>query len=353
MNPGYRIVGLALLLSAVRPPTSLAQADRPAPGDDRAAIQQDYARQRRELETTRIHRLAKLAETQPAEEADRTYQDLLRVALESGLVTEAEPIAERIMADPKARPDTVTMAVVTNFLAETERGAYEESLRSLTAAINAAQAEAPAGVRRQSPLPLAARVSILEAYYQRLVQADQFDTLRKALALIVERSREPVIRELATSRLKQLELIGKPAPAIAGENQDGDPVSLADLRGKVVLLVFWATWCTPCVEEVETLRLLDRKYRERGFRVIGVDMDLQSVPESEVADVAGMVRRFLIDHNVTWPNLLNEQGEQDHAKAFGITQIPANVLIGRDGTVRHLDLTASNLARVVEAALAE
>ena len=62
------------------------------------------------------------------------------------------------------------------------------------------------------------------------------------------------------------------------------------------------------------------------------------------------IRRFLLDHNVTWPNLINGPGDRDYAGAYGVTQIPANVLIGRDGTVIHLDLTRSNLEAAVEKA---
>ena len=96
------------------------------------------------------------------------------------------------------------------------------------------------------PLPIPSRVSLLELYYQRLVQADQFELAKKAFRTIQEQSVAPPVKELAASRLKQLDLIGKPAPALAGTDVDGQPVKLADYRGQVVLVVFWATWCVPC-----------------------------------------------------------------------------------------------------------
>ena len=55
------------------------------------------------------------------------------------------------------------------------------------------------------------------------------------------------------------------------------------------------------------------------------------------------IRRFLLDHNVRWPNLINGTGAHDYAKAYGVTEIPTNVLIGRDGNVIHLDLSRKNL----------
>jgi hypothetical protein len=63
------------------------------------------------------------------------------------------------------------------------------------------------------------------------------------------------------------------------------------------------------------------------------------------------VRRFLLTHNVRWPNLVNGEGPQDYAAAYGVTEIPTNVLIGRDGIVGHLDLSRKNLAQVVARAV--
>ena len=67
------------------------------------------------------------------------------------------------------------------------------------------------------------------------------------------------------------------------------------------------------------------------------------VDSPKLAIVMPNIRRFILDHNVRWPNLVNGTGAQDYAKAYGVSDIPANVLIGRDGKVAHLDLTAKNL----------
>ena len=57
------------------------------------------------------------------------------------------------------------------------------------------------------------------------------------------------------------------------------------------------------------------------------------------------VRRFLLEYNVRWPNLINGAGDQDYAGLYAVSEVPANVLIGREGTLIHLDLTRSNLER--------
>ncbi len=126
---------------------------------------------------------------------------------------------------------------------------------------------------------------------------------------------------------------------------------LADSKGDVVLVVFWATWCAPNAEEAERLGVLEAAYRGKGLRILGINLDPMQDGGVPAESVMPNVRRFLVDHNVRWPNLLNGPGDRDYAKAFGVTEIPANALIGRDGTVLHLDLTAATLEPAVAKAL--
>jgi peroxiredoxin len=148
-------------------------------------------------------------------------------------------------------------------------------------------------------------------------------------------------------------MIGKPAPAIQGTDLDGKPVNLTDLKGDVVLVVFWASWCLPSSTEVATLDQVYGLYQARGFRVLGINVDPLQQNGPKLETLMPNIRRFLLDNNVRWPNLINGQGPNDYARAYGITAIPSNVLIGRDGTVIHLDLSPSkNLAAVVAKAVA-
>ena len=163
----------------------------------------------------------------------------------------------------------------------------------------------------------------------------------------------PPSRDSAPSRLNQLDMIGKPAPAIQGTDLDGKPVSLADLKGNVVLVVFWASWCLPSSAEVAALDQVYSTYKDRGFRVVGINVDTLQNDRPKLETVLPNIRRFLLDNNVRWPNLINGTGTNDYAKAYGVAEIPSNVLIGRDGTVIHLDLSPrKNLATVVAKAVA-
>lgn len=352
-----KTLGMAAVLGCVVWAAGLASGGQDKPKatatDTRDTINADFNRGMQQLERQRLERLARLAATQPPAEADKTYEDYFRNAITTGLFVEAEPTAERVLKSTTATPQVRHLAELVNVVAEANRGAYQESLDSIAAAIQIAdrgkgQRPDDKGQRPDDrTLPLPARLSLLNAYYQRLLQGDQFAIARKALQLVRDNSQETAIKDLAVSRLQQLDLIGKPAPPLNGADVDGKPVRLADYKGDVVLIVFWASWCLPNSEEVARFEQVVQTYRGKGFRVLGINLDTLQDGGQHLETVLPNIKRFLLDHNVRWPNLINGPGERDYAKAYGVTEIPANVLIGRDGTVIHLDLTRANLAKVL------
>ncbi len=106
----------------------------------------------------------------------------------------------------------------------------------------------------------------------------------------------------------------------------GRSYALKDLlgRGRVVHVVFWATWCFPCIEEIPHLREAYEKYHERGLEVLGVVVNISQTPEG--------VRSFVEDYKINYPVLFDDDGMADR---YGVTQLPQNFLIGRDGIIRH------------------
>jgi thiol-disulfide isomerase/thioredoxin len=113
---------------------------------------------------------------------------------------------------------------------------------------------------------------------------------------------------------------GKPAPAFSLKAFDGSAVSLESLRGKVVLLDFWATFCAPCIAALPELQALHAKYGERGFAVVGVTVD----------DRPALVKKALEQAKVRYPIL---QGTPAVWNAYKVNALPALVLVGRDGTI--------------------
>jgi cytochrome c biogenesis protein CcmG/thiol:disulfide interchange protein DsbE len=107
------------------------------------------------------------------------------------------------------------------------------------------------------------------------------------------------------------------------ENMHGREVKLADLRGKVVLLNCWATWCPPCRIEIPEFVELQAKYRDEGLAVIGISVD------DPIEDLAPFAAEFKINYE-----LLVGRERDDVQEAFGpIYGVPTSFIIGRDGRI--------------------
>lgn len=330
------------------PPASSTR--RPSTPADEAirSIDDEYDRQIAALERQRLGRLAQLAARQAPAEAVAAYEKLFRLAAAANLFGAAEPAAKVVLDAGSPSPVVMGLAYTVKIIADVDRGAYAQALESLRKAAADTQA---AGAARPE-LPTDELIEICDAFNQRMIQAARYDDAKKALGTLLEGAKRPAFREFLSGRLKRLELVGRPAPAIRGTDLEGHPFDLAALDGKnAVLVVFWASWCLPCEAEVESLREIDRAYRGRGLQIVGINLDAASDAGRKADSVLPNVRRFLLDYNVTWPTLINGQGEKDYAGAYGVTEIPANVLVGRDGKVLHIDLVRKTLeptiARVI------
>jgi peroxiredoxin len=113
---------------------------------------------------------------------------------------------------------------------------------------------------------------------------------------------------------------GKPAPSFGLKTFTGKTVSLADYRGKVVLLDFWATYCQPCVQALPSLQELHAKNASRGFAVIGITVD----------DRAPLVEKATRNARVAYPIL---QATPEVWNAYRVTALPSLILVGRDGNI--------------------
>jgi peroxiredoxin len=136
-------------------------------------------------------------------------------------------------------------------------------------------------------------------------------------------------RELVTAQRAQVRVpadkdpwIGRPAPDFTLESLDGRRISLHDLRGKVVLVNFWATWCAPCRVEMPWLMDFSTRYRSQGLEVIGVSVD-DGNPEK--------VRKFVQDMRVNYSIVL--QDDKVVIAYGGVRFLPQTFFVDRNGTV--------------------
>lgn len=115
--------------------------------------------------------------------------------------------------------------------------------------------------------------------------------------------------------------VGAHAPAFSLRDANGATVALDRFQGRVVLLEFWASWCASCREVLPELERLYVKFRDKGFIVIGINVD------GSQAGAEGFLKKL----GATFPVLLDETG--DAADAYRVSGLPAGFLIGRDGVI--------------------
>ena len=177
----------------------------------------------------------------------------------------------------------------------------------------------------------------------RLIRDGRYDVARALCELACQGDAPAALKDHFGARLTRIDRIGKPAPPIAATDVDGKPAALAELKRKVVLIDFWATWCPPSLAEIPTLKALDHKYRDQGLVIMGINVDAMHHDSKEQGSVLPKVRRFLVDHRITWTNVLSGQGALDLAASYGVEQIPANFLVGRDGNIVALEQSGDSL----------
>jgi peroxiredoxin len=139
-------------------------------------------------------------------------------------------------------------------------------------------------------------------------------------------------------------LAGKDAPDFKLNGMDGKPVTMAELKGSVVILDFWATWCGPCKASLPGLNKIYVDLKEKGLRVYAVDL------EESKETIQPVAAKLIPDLAV----LLDEDSAV--SKKYGVSGIPQTVVIGKDGKIKKVFIGSGNEAKIraaAEAALAE
>ena len=325
-------------------------AQQPPPGPFKSidALNASFDKQLHDLECRRIADLAALAEKAPGPEADAAYRQLFGLAIGRGLCPEVQAAAARCPASASTARDIKALAALVRVLAHTDKGDHDRVLDAWKKLLKAPGSDVRPATGPDAELALA----VGEAYFERLIRDGRYDIAHKLCDLACETSSPAEVKDHFEVRAARLDLIGKPAPPIAAADVDGKPVSLADLKGKVVLVDFWATWCPPCVASIPSLNALARKYGDKGFVILGVNVDAMHEDVHQARKILPVVRKFLVQHRVMWTNLQSGQGNGDFAAVYCVEQIPANFLIGRDGRIVAVEQSGETLEQAVIRALA-
>ncbi|MBD0325334.1 MAG: TlpA family protein disulfide reductase [Pyrinomonadaceae bacterium] len=176
----------------------------------------------------------------------------------------------------------------------------------------------------------------------RLMLAEESEYAEKIFSLIEARGSVAEKRMAMADRVQirdlniQLNLIGQPAPEISIETWiNSEPTGLADLRGRVVLLEFWATWCKPCDEMFPKLKELHNAHAERGLRTLALTRHYLAYGSDANAreEELGLVRKFIAERDIVFP--VGVSADERTQTLYGATGMPAIALIDRRGIVRY------------------
>ncbi len=149
-------------------------------------------------------------------------------------------------------------------------------------------------------------------------------------------------RDAQAKKIQATLVDGNPFPDFDEKDVMGNPLSVANYKGKVVLIDFWATWCPPCRGEIPNVVATYQKYHDKGFEIIGVSLD---------SDQKTLLN-FTKQNNMTWRQYFDGQGwDNKLALKYGIEAIPATFLLDGNGKIIGRDLRGEQLTDSVATAV--
>jgi peroxiredoxin len=213
------------------------------------------------------------------------------------------------------------------------------------------QALASAGLSRADLLDTLQRLIAVETYLNRIAATQDVNTwlstlragarveVHADLAALASPSEAPVVAPTPLPALPVGIELGQLAPDFALSDLGGTPIRLGDLRGQVVVVNFWATWCPPCRVEAPALQAASQRYAQQGVIFLGVDQ----------REDAATVQQFAAEFGLTYPLLLDTDGAV--AAMYQVLGIPTTVFVDAQGVVaaRHVGpLTEEQIAQYVD-----
>jgi thiol-disulfide isomerase/thioredoxin len=270
-----------------------------------------------------------------AARAKGLYRDLLQAAVQMGQIERTTEL-EALGPDPSRPPAP-------------EPGPFEKKMQSAVAEAQKLQSKGMEVMLgdfekrlREIQKEFPTRGEIYGALME-IAQMSGGETSTRLIAEIIAAKNAPKeIQEVALGMKRKLDLIGKPVD-IQFTATDGRKINLAEMKGKVILIDFWATWCGPCVAEIPNVVAAYEKLNPKGFEIVGISFD-------EDKDA---LASFVKKKKMPWAQFFDGAGwKNKFGQSFGINSIPSMWLIDKKGNLRDLE-GRTELISKVEKMLAE
>ena len=262
-----------------------------------------------------------------AEDLDQAYMAMFDKVIEHDWFAEFETLSKQYLTEHPDGP-VRSLAQIVGTMARAQSGDYTQALSRYT--------ELMKGLGKAEQEEFASNFA--DSLASAATGAGEYAVAKRVYQILLERYDEsPTLRQKIRDDLNRLDRVGKPAPEIVAKDLKGDKFRLDSLRGKYVLVDFWATWCAPCIAELPRLQDSYAKYRERGFEIVGVSLD----------DTKTAVTDFVKARNIPWRQIHNASNDGDVVEAFGVNSIPATFLIDPKGVITRLEIRGQTLEQAL------
>ncbi len=264
-----------------------------------------------------------LKQNPKAEDRDQGFASLFNKVIEHDWFVENEELALHYLKnDPDGPVKALAQIIAT--MARAQAGRYDDAL--------ARYQDLMKGLGKSDQEEFA--TSFSETFATSAISVGEFAIARQVFQTLQERFPDSQgLRDKAAREMARLDKVGKPAPSFEAQDLSGKAIRMESLKGKFVLVDFWATWCAPCVGELPKLQEAYRKFHDAGFEILSVSLD----------DTRTAVTDFVKVRRLPWPQLHNGTAGADLVDAFGISSIPASYLVDPSGKIVRLDLRGTTL----------